>query len=75
MGSLSRLNPCFRDRPLVLRRRRQGETQQYVSKGVLTLSSKYPPLGIAIAAGFDQSCLLESLDIEVGPSLMCFLKK
>src|SRR5580693_215566 len=28
-----------------------------------TLSWKYPPLGIAIAAGFDQSCVLDSLDI------------
>ena len=28
-----------------------------------TLSWKYPPFGIAIAAGFDQSCVLESLDI------------
>jgi hypothetical protein len=28
-----------------------------------TLSWKYPPLGIAIATGFDQSCVLDSLDI------------
>jgi hypothetical protein len=29
------------------------------------LSWKYPPLGIAIAAGFDQSRVLDSLDIEL----------
>ena len=32
-----------------------------------SLSWKYPPLGIAMAAGFVQSCVLVSLDI-MGPS-------